>query len=66
MNTKITPESIEHICNQLQRDFRNLRRVVNDMDPEPGTRTFLYRLGHTVDDTCKVLTELSKQQKEKK
>lgn len=66
MSIKITPELVEHTCNSLQRDYRNLKRAVNDADPEPYTKTILTRLGHTVEDACKMLTELSKQQQEKK
>lgn len=65
-NPKVTPEQVEHVCNMLQRDYRNLKRVVNESDPEPVTKTMLNRFGHTVDDACELLTELSKQQKEKK
>lgn len=65
-NPDITPTHVEHVCNMLQRDFRNLKRVVNESDPEPATKSLLIRFGHTVDDASKMLTELSKQQTEKK
>lgn len=66
MSIKITPELVEHTYNLLQRDYRNLKRAVNDADPEPYTKTILTRLGHTVDDVCNMLTELYKQRQEKK
>lgn len=65
-NPKVTPKHVEHVCDMLQRDYHNLKRVVNESDPEPVTKTVLNRFGHTVEDACKMLTELSKQQTENK
>ena len=62
---KIIPEQVEHQCNLLQRDYRYIRRAINEADPDAYTKSILNRLGHTVDDTCKMLRELQKQLAEK-
>ena len=63
----IKPEAIEHLSNSLYRDYRNLRRAVIDEDPDNRTVAFLNKLGRTVEETKKMLAELSKEAtKEKK
>lgn len=66
MTTKITADHVEQVCSMLQRDFRSLKRVVNESDPEPATKSLLNRFNHTVEDACEMLTELFRQQNEKK
>jgi hypothetical protein len=61
MNTTIKPETLEHLQRSLQRDYRNTRRQVIDEDPERMTQVMLNRLGTTINETCTVLKEISRQ-----
>lgn len=56
----IKQEAVEQLCNTLRRDYRNLKRAVLDEDPDARTRSFVSKLGHTVEDTIKMLDDLSK------
>jgi hypothetical protein len=59
----IKPEAVEQLGNTLRRDYRNLKRAVLDEDPDARTRSFVSKLGRTVEDTIKMLTDLSKEKK---
>lgn len=61
MNTMIKLETVEQLCNSLNRDYKNLRKAVMSEDPDNRTISMLNRLGRTVEDTKKILTELSKE-----
>ena len=64
MNT-FKPEAVEHLSNTLNRDFRNVRKAVLAEDLDKYTQTMLLRLHYTVEDTRKMLAELSRQLSEK-
>lgn len=59
----IKPEEVEHLSNSLRRDYRNLKKSVMDEDPDMHTRAFLTKLGRTVEETIKMLNDLSKEKK---
>jgi hypothetical protein len=56
----IKPEAVEQLGNTLRRDYRNLKRAILDEDPDACTRSFVSKLGRTVEDTIKMLDDLSK------
>ena len=57
--TAMTKPEVEQLSNSLYRDYRNLRKAVLAEDPDPRTVAFLNRLGRTVEDTKKMLKDLS-------
>lgn len=52
---------IAQLQQTLQRDYRNLRKLVLDSDPERSTQLALRKLSRDIDETCKLLDDLSKQ-----
>lgn len=62
---EIKKEAIEHLSNSLNRDYRNLRKAVTSEDPDTYTLSMLRRLGRTVEETQKMLFELSAEREKK-
>ena len=61
MNTaKITPETLEHLSRSLHSEFRNLRKALTGEDLDPYTMAHLNKLGYTIEETRRLLLELSK------
>lgn len=59
----IKPEAVEHLCNSLHRDYRNLRKALSSEDLDNHTISLLNKLGHTVEEAKKMLTDLDKERR---
>ena len=52
---------ITQLQRTLQHDYRTLRKLVLDSDPERSTQLTLRKLSRDIDETCKLLDDLTKQ-----
>lgn len=59
----IKPEAVEHLSNSLYRDYRNLRKALSNEDLDNRTLAFLNKLGRTVEEARKMMTDLVKEKK---
>lgn len=67
MNTSgIKPEAVEQTSNSLYRDYRNLRKALSNEDLDNHTTALLNKLGRTVEDARKMMTDLYKECQDKK
>ena len=58
--TRITPEMLEHLSRSLHSEFRSLRKALTGEDLDPYTMAHLNKLGYTIEETRRLLLELSK------
>ena len=56
----------EHLCHSLRRDYRNLRKAVMLEDPDVYTQTMINKLGRTIEEANRMLTDLQRQLTENK